>query len=233
MINTSCSTLGSQSITVKVCWKLVQFAISASSSPSFLTLVWTLLSTNPAPWLFPVTTSSLNAVNSLRSYFAWTLRILTLLVSLFSPKLFLPLDSLTSHFLGSLLFYLPTFQTLWHATISTLILNQPCYPKYFARFHFPLFFTLTPKQSLFSFHQGGQLNVCMLQHLSCAQLFATLWTTACQVPLSLGFSRQECWSGLLWPSPEDLPNPGIEPTCLMSPALAGGFFTTSAPGKPR
>ena len=43
------------------------------------------------------------------------------------------------------------------------------------------------------------------------------------------FSRQECWSGLLFPSPEDLPNPGIEP---MSPALAGGFFTTEPPGQP-
>ena len=59
-------------------------------------------------------------------------------------------------------------------------------------------------------------------------LFVTLWTVACQVPLSMGFSRQEYWSGLLCPPPGDLPNPGIEPPSLMSPALAGGFFTTSA-----
>ena len=45
--------------------------------------------------------------------------------------------------------------------------------------------------------------------------------------MSMGFSRQEYWSGLPFPSPRDLPNPGIEPTSLMSPALAGGFFTTS------
>ena len=55
---------------------------------------------------------------------------------------------------------------------------------------------------------------------------ATLWTAACQVPLSMGFSRQECWSGLPWPPSGDLPNPGIEPTFLRSPALAGRFFTT-------
>ena len=49
-----------------------------------------------------------------------------------------------------------------------------------------------------------------------------------QAPLFTGFSRQEYWSELLWPSLGDLPNPGIKPTSLMSPALAGGFFTTSA-----
>ena len=58
----------------------------------------------------------------------------------------------------------------------------------------------------------------------------SLWplTVAGQAPLSMGFSRQEYWSALLFPPPGDLPNPGIEPTSLMSPALAGGFFTTSA-----
>ena len=53
------------------------------------------------------------------------------------------------------------------------------------------------------------------------------WTVAHQAPLSTGFPRQEYWSGLPFPSPEDLPDPGIEPTSLMSPALPGGFFTTS------
>ena len=57
---------------------------------------------------------------------------------------------------------------------------------------------------------------------------ATPWTVAHQVPLSMEFSRQEYWSGLPFPSPEDLPNPGIEPMLLMSPALAGRFFTTNA-----
>ena len=58
--------------------------------------------------------------------------------------------------------------------------------------------------------------------------FATLWTVACQASLSMRFSKQEYWSGLPFPSPEDLPDPGIKPTSLMSPALAGGFFPTSA-----
>ena len=53
-------------------------------------------------------------------------------------------------------------------------------------------------------------HVCVLSH---AQLFATLWTVALQVPLSIGFSRQEYWSGLPFPTSGDLPNPGIEPTC--------------------
>ena len=48
-----------------------------------------------------------------------------------------------------------------------------------------------------------------------------------QAPPSLGFSRQEHWSGLPYPPPGDLPNPGIKPAPLISPALAGGFFTTS------
>ena len=60
------------------------------------------------------------------------------------------------------------------------------------------------------------------------RLFATLWTIAHQAPLSMGFSRQECWSGLPGPPPGDLPDSGIEPTSLMSPALAGGFLTASA-----
>ena len=57
---------------------------------------------------------------------------------------------------------------------------------------------------------------------------ATPWTVAGQAPLSTGFSRQEPWSGLLFPTPGDLPDPGIK---LMFPPLAGGFFTTHYPGK--
>ena len=69
-------------------------------------------------------------------------------------------------------------------------------------------------------------RVCVVSWFSHVQLFATLWTIACQAPLSMGFSRQEYWSGLPCPPPGDLPNPGIEPASLTSPALAGGFFTT-------
>ena len=59
---------------------------------------------------------------------------------------------------------------------------------------------------------------------SCPRL-ATPWTVACQAPLSVGFSRQEYWSGLSCPPPGDLPDPGIKPTSLTSHALAGRFFT--------
>ena len=55
---------------------------------------------------------------------------------------------------------------------------------------------------------------------------------ASQAPLSMGFSRQEYQGGLLFPPPEDLPDPGIEPTSFVSPALAAEFFTTEPPGKP-
>ena len=58
------------------------------------------------------------------------------------------------------------------------------------------------------------------------QIFVTLKIVAHQAPLPMGFSRQEYWSGLPWPLPGDLPDPGIEPPSLISPALAGGFFTT-------
>ena len=67
----------------------------------------------------------------------------------------------------------------------------------------------------------------MLSHFSCVQICVTLWTVAYQAPQSLGLSRQEYWSGLPRPPPGDLPNPEIEPTSLMSPAPAGGFFTTT------
>ena len=60
------------------------------------------------------------------------------------------------------------------------------------------------------------------------RLFWSLWTTTHQAPLSMGLSRQKYWSTLPFPSPGDLPNPGITPASLKSPALAGGFFTTSA-----
>ena len=70
--------------------------------------------------------------------------------------------------------------------------------------------------------------MCVLSLFSCVQLFAILWTVARQAPLSMGFSRQECWSGLPCPSPGDLPGPGTKTESLKSPALAGGLFTTSA-----
>ena len=71
-------------------------------------------------------------------------------------------------------------------------------------------------------------SACILSRFSHVQLSLTPWTVACQVTLSMGFSRKEYWSGLPSPLPGDLPNPGIEPMYLMSPTLTGEFFTTSA-----
>ena len=68
-----------------------------------------------------------------------------------------------------------------------------------------------------------------MNSLSRVQLFATLWTVAGQAPLSMGFSRQEYWSGLPFPSPGDLPNPGIEP---WSPAWQADALSSEPPGKP-
>ena len=65
-----------------------------------------------------------------------------------------------------------------------------------------------------------------VQSLSRVPLFSTPWTVARQPPLSMGFPRQEYWSELPFPTPGTLPNPGIKPTSLMSPALASGFFAT-------
>ena len=67
----------------------------------------------------------------------------------------------------------------------------------------------------------------LLSRFSCVRLCATLQTEVHQAPPSLGFSRQEHWSELPFPSPGNLPHPEIEPMSLMSPELSGRFFTTS------
>ena len=73
-------------------------------------------------------------------------------------------------------------------------------------------------------------SVCVL---TCVRLFVTPWAIACQAPLFVEFSRQEYCSGLPFPSPVDLPNPETEPVSLVPPALAGRFFTTAPPRKPK
>ena len=75
-------------------------------------------------------------------------------------------------------------------------------------------------------HSDKSLLTC---HFSHVRLFATPWTVAHQAPLSMGFSRQEYWSGLPFPSPEDLPNPGIEPGL---PALHADSLPAEPQGKP-
>ena len=75
----------------------------------------------------------------------------------------------------------------------------------------------------------GAILIVVVCALSRVQLFATPWTVAHEAPQFMGFSRQEYWSGLSFPPPGDLPNPGIE---LESSAVTGRFFTTEPPGKP-
>ena len=71
-----------------------------------------------------------------------------------------------------------------------------------------------------------RMHTCVLGQVQC---IATLWTVACQASLSLRFSQEEYWSGLPFPPPGGLPDPGIE---SVSPLLAGGFFTTEPSEKP-
>ena len=88
-----------------------------------------------------------------------------------------------------------------------------------------LFFTTEPPGK-----PAVVISRCMCVHAQLLQPCLTLWdpvTVAHQAPLSMGFSRQEYWSGLPCPPPGDLPDPGAEPTSLTSPALVGRFFTTN------
>ena len=84
-----------------------------------------------------------------------------------------------------------------------------------------------------SFGLLPSLPLYCARSLSRVQLFVTPWTVAHQAPLSMGFPRQEYWSGLPFPSPGDLTEPGIKPESPESPALAGRFFNTLPPGKPQ
>ena len=84
-----------------------------------------------------------------------------------------------------------------------------------------------PVRGKIVFHETSAYCV-LLSHFGCVRLFVTPWTVDWQAPLFMGFSSQEYWSGLPFPFLGDLPDPGIKPMSLMSPALAGGFFTTSA-----
>ena len=87
---------------------------------------------------------------------------------------------------------------------------------------------------VFSLNPNTNCSLLLLS-FSCQVMpdsFVILWIITCQGPLSMGFPRQECWSGLPFPTPGDLPAPGIKPASLAPPALADVFFTTVPPGKP-
>ena len=71
------------------------------------------------------------------------------------------------------------------------------------------------------------MHACVLSRFSHVQLFATPWIVALPALPSMEFSRQEYWSGLPFPTPEDLLDPGIEPASLVSPALAGRLFPSA------
>ena len=73
--------------------------------------------------------------------------------------------------------------------------------------------------------------VYMLSHFILVRSFVTPWTVDCQAPLSMGFSKKECWSVSSCPPPGDLPDPGTEPLPLMSLALGGRFLPAVPPGK--
>ena len=87
---------------------------------------------------------------------------------------------------------------------------------------------------------GTQIDLCYVHEcvcvcsvtLVCVWLFATLWTVACQVPLSTGLPRQEYWNGLPFPPPGNLPNPEIKPASPTSPVLQVDSLPTDPPGKP-
>ena len=87
---------------------------------------------------------------------------------------------------------------------------------------------LYPLSDFNSFDSEISINV-KVKSLSRVRLFATPWTIAYQAPQSMGFSRQECWSGLPFPSPGYLPDPGIEPA---SPALQADSLPFEPPGSP-
>ena len=94
---------------------------------------------------------------------------------------------------------------------------------------FSLFKCKFTQISCLEFWIGNWIHSSEVKSLSCVPLFATPWTVAYQAPLSMGFSRQEYWSGLPFPSPGDLLNPGIEPRC---PALQTDTLPSESPGKP-
>ena len=110
----------------------------------------------------------------------------------------------------------------WWGTASSQMMK--CYLCFFSTVGS---FESRPKQS-----PHVAFGCCSVQLLSHVRLIGTPRTVACQAPLSLKFSRQEHWSGLPFPSSGDLPDSGIEPMSLASPALAGGFFTTAPLGNP-
>ena len=126
---------------------------------------------------------------------------------------------------------------LWMTNSSSQVgrLRSPSYIRLFYKNHLLAF--LTPKWHSFDQLRIQVLTLCLKVSLSvCTQplrhiwLLAALWTVAHQAPLSMGFSRQEYWSGLPFPPPGDFPDPRIEPVSPTSPELGGRFFSPEPSG---
>ena len=112
----------------------------------------------------------------------------------------------TTHFHFLLFFFSILFPFLWLSSSSS----------FFPPISLNTYFTVCVCMCLYA-------CVCTLSHV---WFFVNPWAVACQAPLSMGFSRQEYWNRLLFPPPGDLPNPGIKPRSLVSPAWTGVFFTS-------
>ena len=126
-----------------------------------------------------------------------------------------------------------------------------CLPQYlacscFSFFSLVLTFLTSCQETHVSFHvdlclqtppvsfdaAADSVYVCVHVHSVVSDSYLTPQNVARQASLSIEFSRQGYWSGLPFPTPGDLPDPGIQPASLMYPALTGVFFTTESPGKP-
>ena len=116
-------------------------------------------------------------------------------------------------------FYLALMKAIWRLKLFWLVPNDP--PN-MGQVHGHVLLLL-----LFVYFYKWMWSV------SCVWLFVSPWTVAHQAPLPMEFSRQEYWGGVPFLTPGDLPNPGVESASLASPALAGGFFTTSNPREPQ
>ena len=137
---------------------------------------------------------------------------------------------------GGGLFHAPFCSSSQSQSMSWRVENKPqlsCCKGNLGRVGLPSYFLCVLSFENETFHSHSLLRivrVCVLSRFSPVRLFATLWAVARQAPLSMGFSRQQYWSGLPFLPPGELPDPRIEPT---SPALAGRFFTGEPPGEPR
>ena len=113
----------------------------------------------------------------------------------------------------------PQFLFVYHKNFTCIVQHRRlCSPCPFTLLGFFLSLPMDP----FSLH------ACMLSQLGRVRFFVALWTIAHHIPLSMGFSRQEYWSGLPCSPPVDLPNPAIKPVPPEFPALSGRFFMTNA-----